>query len=183
MKFKQKTQVLDASSLRRALVRIAHEIIERNQGVSNLGLIGIRTRGIYFAQRLAKKISDIENVSVPVGQLDISFYRDDIALHPQPRIYDTKINFDVNDKNIVLCDDVLYTGRTVRAAMDAIIDYGRPKSIQLAVLIDRGHRELPIRPDFVGKNIPTSKKETVKVNLKEKDEVDEVIILEKVSSS
>lgn len=167
---------MDKAAIHRALTRIAHEIIERNQGITNLGLVGIRTRGIYLATRLAKKIKDIEGIEVPVGLLDITFYRDDISINPQPRVLGTDINFDINNKKIILCDDVLFTGRTVRAAMDALIDYGRPRVIQLAVMVDRGHRELPIRADFVGKNIPTASSEVVKVNLIEEDGFDEVVI-------
>lgn len=167
---------MDKAAIHRALTRIAHEIIERNQGITNLGLVGIRTRGIYLATRLAKKIKDIEGIELPVGLLDITFYRDDISINPQPRVLGTDINFDINNKKIILCDDVLFTGRTVRAAMDALIDYGRPRVIQLAVMVDRGHRELPIRADFVGKNIPTASSEVVKVNLIEEDGFDEVVI-------
>src|SRR3990172_11999446 len=168
------TEILDAAGVRRALTRIAHEIIERNRGVENIGLVGIRTRGVHLAERLAKKIKGIEGIDVPVGRLDITFYRDDIAVNPQPQVEATDIPFDVTEKDIVLCDDVLFTGRTIRAAMDALIDYGRPRTIQLAIMVDRGHRELPIRADFVGKNVPTSTKETVKVNLSETDGYDAV---------
>lgn len=181
--FKEKTLVMDAAAVHRALTRIAHEIIERNRGVGNVGLVGIRTRGIHLAKRLAKKIKDIEGVEVPSGYLDISFYRDDLSIHPQPKVSETEINFNLNDKDVVLCDDVLFTGRTIRAAMDALIDYGRPRTIQLAVMIDRGHRELPIRADFVGKNLPTSQKESVKVNLVEEDGQDCVVIGEEDSST
>lgn len=169
-----KAEIMDAAAVRRALTRIAHEIIEKNRGVENVGLVGIRTRGIHLAGRLAKKIKDIEGIDCPVGQLDITFYRDDIAINPQPQVSATEIPFDIAGKDIVLCDDVLFTGRTIRAAMDAVIDFGRPKTIQLAIMIDRGHRELPIRADFVGKNIPTSTKESIKVNLAEVDEADSV---------
>jgi len=171
-----KKSVMDKAAIHRALTRIAHEIIERNQGVADIGLIGIRTRGIYLAKRLAKKIKDIEGIEIPVGLLDITFYRDDISINPQPKVLGTDIDFDINNKKIILCDDVLFTGRTVRAAMDALIDYGRPRIIQMAVMVDRGHRELPIRADFVGKNIPTSSSEAVKVNLIEEDGFDEVVI-------
>lgn len=169
-------QILDAAAINRALTRVAHEIIEKNRGVVGIALIGIRTRGVFLAKRLASKIKGIEGNDVPVGNLDISFYRDDFSTNPQPKVLGTEINFDINGLTVVLCDDVLFTGRTIRAAMDALIDYGRPKSIQLAVMIDRGHRELPIRADFVGKNIPTAKKEMVKVNLEEVDEIDSVQI-------
>ena len=167
-----KIEIMDAAAVRRALTRIAHEIIERNRGGENLGLVGIRTRGIHLADRLARKIKDIEKIDCPVGRLDIAFYRDDIAINPHPKVEATDIAFDVNGKDIVLCDDVLFTGSTIRAAMDAVIDYGRPKTIQLAIMIDRGHRELPIRADFVGKNLPTSIKESVKVHLIEEDGFD-----------
>lgn len=176
MKPEEKTVILDSATVQRALTRIAHEILERNKGASELALVGIRTRGIHLAERLAKKIKEIENVDVPVGELDITLYRDDLATQAQPQVFKTNIPFDVEKKNIVLVDDVLYTGRTVRAALDAIIDFGRPATIQLAVMIDRGHRELPVRADFVGKNIPTSLKEEVKVNLKEEDGEDSVWI-------
>ncbi len=174
-----KTEIMDAAAVRRALTRIAHEIIERNRGVENLGLVGIRTRGIHLADRLAKKIKDIEKIECPVGQLDIAFYRDDIAINPQPQVEATDIPFDINGKDIVLCDDVLFTGRTIRAAMDAVMDYGRPRTIQLAIMIDRGHRELPIRADFVGKNLPTSIQESVKVHLIEEDGFDDVTMTQK----
>ena len=175
----KQSEIMDAAGVRRALTRIAHEIIERNRGVENVGLVGIRTRGVHLADRLAKKIADIEGLDVPVGRLDITFYRDDIAINPQPRVEATDIPFNINDKDIVLCDDVLYTGRTIRAAMDAVIDYGRPRTIQLAIMVDRGHRELPIRADFVGKNVPTSTNETVKVRLAEEDTVDAVELVKK----
>lgn len=177
MSYKEKAKIMDEAAIRRALTRIAHEIIERNHGVSNICLIGIKTRGIHIANRLAKKIKEIEKEKVPVGSLDITFYRDDIATNPHPQVSATDINFDINNKDIVICDDVLFTGRTIRAAMDALIDYGRPKTIQLAVLIDRGHRQLPIRPDFVGKNLPTAYQEKVKVNLVEEDKEDAIILL------
>ena len=176
MEFKEKNLLMDAAAVHRALTRIAHEIIERNHGVAGIGLVGIRTRGIHFAQRLAKKIKDIEGEEVPVGNLDITFYRDDVSINPQPQVLGTEIDFDINGLNIILCDDVLFTGRTIRAAMDALIDYGRPQTIQLAVMIDRGHRELPIRADFVGKNIPTAANEIVKVNFIEEDGADAVVI-------
>jgi pyrimidine operon attenuation protein/uracil phosphoribosyltransferase len=161
-------------------LRIAHEILEKNKGTKDLGLIGIRNRGAYLAKRLGSCIEQIEHAKVPVGILDITLYRDDLTLvAANPVVHKTEIDFDITAKNIVLVDDVLYTGRTVRAALDALIDLGRPKSIQLAVLVDRGHRELPIRADFVGKNIPTSKDETVEVRLEEADGVDEVVIVEK----
>ena len=174
----KKNVIMDSDAMRRALVRIAHEIIEKNKGVNNVVLVGIRTRGVPLAQRIAI----IEGVKVEVGMLDITLYRDDLStLGYNPIVHGTDIDFDLNGKNIVLVDDVLYTGRTIRAALDAVIDMGRPRSIQLAVLIDRGHKELPIRADFVGKNVPTAHKETIEVTLKEHDENDEVFIGEVVS--
>lgn len=176
MSFKEKTAVLNENDIQRIITRIAHEIIEKNKGAKNLALVGIRTRGVYLAKRLAEEISRAEKEPVQVGMLDISLYRDDVATHPKIVVQKTEISFDVTGKNIVLVDDVLFTGRSVRAAMDALTDFGRPQSIQLAVLIDRGHRELPIRADYVGKNLPTSQKEDVKVSLVEVDEVDSVTI-------
>jgi len=174
----EKAVVMGENEIGRTLVRIAHEIVEKNKGVADLVLIGIRTRGVFLAKRLAQEIFKIEKEEIPVGTLDITLYRDDLSLVArQPLVFKTEIPFDVSQKKIVLIDDVLYTGRTIRAAMDAIVDLGRPQVIQLAVLIDRGHRELPIRADFIGKNIPTSKKEIVKVNLKEVDEEDKVRIV------
>jgi pyrimidine operon attenuation protein/uracil phosphoribosyltransferase len=160
-------------------MRMAHEIIEKNKGISNLCLVGIRTRGVFIASRLAENIKKIEGKEVPVGTLDITLYRDDLTLIAfQPVVHKTEISFDISGKDLVLIDDVLYSGRTIRAALDALIDLGRPNTIQLAVLIDRGHRELPIRPDYVGKNIPTAKNETVQVRLSELDGTDEVVIME-----
>ncbi len=176
----EKAKILDRDALNRALMRIAHEILEKNKGVKDLCLVGIRTRGAYLARRLAEFIFKIENANIPVGILDITLYRDDLTLiAPQPLVHKTEIDFDINDKNLVLVDDVLYTGRTVRAALDALIDFGRPRTIQLAVLIDRGHRELPLRADYAGKNIPTSDNETVEVRLIECDGKDEVVIAAK----
>lgn len=173
----EKTRILDKEAIDRILMRMAHEILEKNKGMEDLCLVGIRTRGAYMAQQLADYIEIIEKKKAPVGILDITLYRDDLTLiDQQPVVHKTEIDFDIGGKNIVLVDDVLYTGRTIRSAMDALIDLGRPKSIQLAVLIDRGHRELPIRPDYVGKNIPTSKDETVEARLQETDGTDEVII-------
>ena len=166
----EKVQIMDAEKMRRALIRIAHEIVEKNKGTENLALIGIRKRGVPLALRLQKFISEIEGVKVPVGILDITLYRDDLTtLDYQPIVHKTEVPFSIYSKKIVLVDDVLYTGRTVRAALDALIDLGRPASIQLAVLIDRGHRELPIRADYVGKNVPTSRKETIAVSVQEID--------------
>lgn len=179
MKLREKAQIMDGAAMKRALTRIAHEIIERNKGVKDVALVGIRRRGGPLAERLAKKIEEIEGVKIPVGILDITLYRDDLTtLSNYPMVHRTEIDFDINDKIVVLVDDVLYTGRTVRAALDALIDIGRPQCIQLAVLIDRGHRELPIKADFVGKNTPTSKLEIVTVMVDEYDGKDGVIIQE-----
>lgn len=175
----KKNIIMDAEAMRRAIVRIAHEIIEKNKGVENVILVGIRTRGVPLAQRIAREIENIEKVKVPVGFLDITLYRDDLStLAYNPIVHGTEIEFDISGKVIVLVDDVLYTGRTIRAALDALIDMGRPKVIELAVLIDRGHKELPIRADFVGKNVPTAQKEIIDVTLKENDDIDEVVISE-----
>ncbi|MBO8141660.1 MAG: bifunctional pyr operon transcriptional regulator/uracil phosphoribosyltransferase PyrR [Firmicutes bacterium] len=174
-----KVRVMDAPALRRALTRIAHEIVERNGGTTHLGLVGIHTRGVPLAYRLAQQVLAIEGTPVPVGVLDITLYRDDLStVAHQPVVRRTEIPYDINRKTIVLVDDVLYTGRTARAALDALIDLGRPDRIQLAVLVDRGHRELPIRADFVGKNLPTSRQEVVSVRLAEVDGRDEVVIQE-----
>ena len=175
----RKNVIMDGEAMRRAIVRIAHEIIEKNKGVENVILVGIRIRGVPLAQRIAKEIENIENVTVPVGFLDITLYRDDLStLAYNPIVHGTELDFNISGKVIILVDDVLYTGRTIRAALDALIDMGRPKAIELAVLIDRGHKELPIRADFVGKNVPTAQKEIIDVTLKESDEADEVIISE-----
>lgn len=175
----QKKVIMDAEALDRSLARIAHEILERNKGTQDLCLVGIRTGGVFLAQRLRHKISRIEGVDVPVGVLDITLYRDDLRLSDRkPVLGKTDIPFSLDDKKVVLVDDVLFTGRTIRAAMDALIDFGRPKLIQLAVLVDRGHRELPIRADFVGKNIPSAPWEEVVVKLTEKNGIDEVVIEE-----
>ena len=177
---KEKAKVLDQETLNRSLVRIAHEIVEKNKGIQDVCLVGIRNRGVHLAYRLADFIKKIENRAVPVGILDITLYRDDLTMiDAQPVVRKTDIACGRADRSISLVDDVLYSGRTIRAAMDALIDLGRPKSIQLAVLIDRGHRELPIRPDYVGKNIPTAKNETVEVHLVEVEGLDEVVIVEK----
>ena len=173
----KKTSIMDADGIRRALIRIAHEITEKNKVVEKVALVGIRTRGVPLAARIAEEIQKIENVKVPTGSLDITLYRDDLTtMGYNPVIHGTEIDFDVTGKHIVLVDDVLYTGRTIRAALDAIIDMGRPSSIQLAVLIDRGHRELPIRADYAGKNVPTSRRETIEVTLQEEGKEDEVIL-------
>ncbi|NLI12855.1 MAG: bifunctional pyr operon transcriptional regulator/uracil phosphoribosyltransferase PyrR [Peptococcaceae bacterium] len=175
---KEKAQILDKEGIRRSLTRIAHEIIERNKGTDNLILVGIRRRGVPLAERLAERIKDIEGGRVPVGILDITLYRDDLTtLAYQPLVRSTEIPFPVSGKTVVLVDDVIFTGRTIRAALDALIDLGRPRVIQLAVLVDRGHRELPIRADYVGKNVPTSRKEEVSVRLKEIDGEERVLIL------
>jgi pyrimidine operon attenuation protein/uracil phosphoribosyltransferase len=175
---REKAQVLDEAALDRALTRIAHEILEKNDGAKELAFVGLRTRGVTIAQRLAEKIARIDGATVPVGTLDITLYRDDLDLRGTPVIRGTEIPFSIKGKTVVLVDDVLFTGRTVRAALDALIDLGRPRMIQLATLIDRGHRELPIRPDYVGKNLPTSRKESVAVRIKEHDGEDRVVIVE-----
>ncbi len=172
----KKAQIMDASEITRAILRISHEIVEKNQGCGSICLVGIRKRGAPLAARIANNIRKIENCNVPVGILDIAFYRDDLRKNPHPVVQKTDINFNINDLDVVLVDDVLYTGRTIRAAMDALMDFGRPRSIQLAILVDRGHRELPIRPDYVGRNVPTSIKERVMVHLEEIDGEDKVVI-------
>lgn len=179
MKKKEKAVlIMDEKGIKRVLTRITHEIIERNKGVEDIAIIGIKTRGAYLAERIAQFIKEIEEVEVPVGSMDITLYRDDIATKlQQPVIQKTDIVFEVVDKNIILVDDVLFTGRTIRAALDQIIDFGRPKSIQLAVLIDRGHRELPIRADYVGKNVPTAFDDLVQVDIQEIDKKDSVSVI------
>ena len=174
-------EVMDADRMSRALTRIAHVILERNRGLDELALVGIRTRGVPLAKRLARTIVEINKHEVPTGALDITLYRDDLMRHAvgaQPVIRRTEIPFSIDDKRILLVDDVLYTGRTIRAALDALIDFGRPRAIQLIVLVDRGHRELPIKPDYVGKNLPTALSQSVQVHLQEVDGRDEVEILE-----
>lgn len=174
--------ILDEQAIRRALTRISHEMIEKNQGIDDVILVGIKTRGIYLARRLAERIQQIEGSPVAVGEIDITLYRDDLTKitdDNEPEIKGTNIPVNVADKNVILVDDVLYTGRTVRAALDALIDLGRPARIQLAVLVDRGHRELPIRPDFIGKNVPTSKDEIIVVETNEVDAHDKVSIQQK----
>jgi len=178
----QKAEVLDEQAIRRALTRIAHQIIEKNKGVQDSILVGIRTRGIYLAKRLADRIEEIEGTPINIGELDITLYRDDLTKkteNQEPLVKGSDIPFEITDKKVILVDDVLYTGRTVRAGMDALMDIGRPSSIQLAVLVDRGHRELPIRADYVGKNIPTSSSEKIVVELVEIDNADQVSIFEK----
>jgi pyrimidine operon attenuation protein/uracil phosphoribosyltransferase len=176
---KVKSKVMGGDQMRRALTRIAHEILERNRGAEGIAVIGIRRRGAVLADRIVKKIEEIEGRKVPLGILDITLYRDDLTLiAASPVVHSTEIGFDLDDVTIVLVDDVLYTGRTVRAALDEIIDFGRPRAIQLAVLVDRGHRELPIRADYVGKNVPTSRHESVEVRVEEMDDIDEVVMME-----
>lgn len=177
-KMRQKAQILDKEGIRRALVRIAHEIIERNKGTEKIALIGIQRRGVPLANRLSDYITGIENKTIPVGVLDITLYRDDLStLAHQPILRRTEVPFPVKNQKIILVDDVIYTGRTIRAALDAIMDLGRPNLIQLAVLVDRGHRELPIRADYIGKSTPTSSKEIVAVRLQEIDGQEGVFIL------
>ncbi len=181
--FREKAKVLDAEAIRRAMVRIAHEILERRKGGQELALVGIRTRGAILAQRLAREMETIDRRPVQVGVLDITLYRDDLSrVAPHPIVRATDIAFDVTDLDVVLVDDVLFTGRTIRAALNALNDLGRPRTIQLAVLVDRGHRELPIRADYAGKNIPTSLAEHVEVRLGELDEKEEVVLEEPVAA-
>jgi pyrimidine operon attenuation protein/uracil phosphoribosyltransferase len=170
---------MDADRIARTLTRIAHEIVERNKGVEDLALVGVRTRGVHIARRLAEQLRAITGGEVPTGALDITLYRDDLMrspVGPQPVLRSTEIPFSIDDRKILLVDDVLYTGRTIRAALDALIDFGRPQGIQLVVLVDRGHRELPIKADYVGKNLPTSARQSVQVRLHESDGVDEVVV-------
>lgn len=172
-----KACILDETAMMRSITRLAHEIIEKNKGVEYIALVGIYSRGLPLAKMIAERIYEIEGVRVPVGSVDISLYRDDLTpLREDAKVSNTNIDFPINDKHVILVDDVIYTGRTVRAAMDALMDLGRPLTIQLAVLVDRGHRELPIRPDYVGKNVPTSKKEMIKVSVRDFDETNEVLI-------
>ncbi len=180
MTLREKAKIMDKDAVEKALMRISHEILEKNKDTKNLAIVGIRNRGEHLARRIVANIKKISGNEVLLGILDIILYRDDLTeVAEQPQVHETKIDFDISDKNIILVDDVLYTGRTIRCALDELIDFGRPKRIQLAVLIDRGHRELPIRADFVGKNVPTSLKEVVEVRLKESDGKDEVVICEK----
>lgn len=174
--FTVKNVLLTENDIKRVLIRIAHEILEKNKGIEDLALVGIQTRGVHIADKIADLVASIEGHKPPVGSLDITFYRDDIAIKPNPVLKGTEIDFDITGKRIILVDDVLFTGRTIRAALDALMDIGRPKIIQLAVLIDRGHRELPIRPDYVGKNVPTSIEEQIKVHVKPPDGKSEVVI-------
>jgi pyrimidine operon attenuation protein / uracil phosphoribosyltransferase len=173
----EKAAILDRDDLRRTLVRIAHEIVEKNGGAEDVALVGIHSRGAFLARRLQALIDELSGTQVPLGEIDISFYRDDVGARPisdQPIVHSSRIDFPLAETTVVLVDDVLYTGRTARAAIEALFDYGRPARVQLAVLVDRGHRELPIRPDYVGKNLPTSRAERVNVRLEELDGVDEV---------
>lgn len=180
MSLKEKGPVMDKEGVERTISRIAHEIVEKNRGTDDLAIIGIRTRGVFLAERIVAKIKQIEKAVLPIGILDITLYRDDLStIASQPVVHKTEIPFDITNKVVVLVDDVLYTGRTIRAALDELIDFGRPKAIQLAVLVDRGHRELPIRADYAGKNVPTSQKEIVEVRLEEYDKKTEVIIIGK----
>jgi pyrimidine operon attenuation protein/uracil phosphoribosyltransferase len=181
-RLREKAQVLDEAGLDRALTRIAHEILERNGGATDVTFVGLRTRGIPLARRLAAKIAQIDGATLPVGTLDITLYRDDLDMRGVPVIRGTDIPFSIKNRVVILVDDVLFTGRTIRAALDALIDLGRPRSIQLAIMVDRGHRELPIRPDYVGKNLPTSRRESVSVRLKEHDGEDRVVIEEPVET-
>jgi pyrimidine operon attenuation protein / uracil phosphoribosyltransferase len=173
-----RARVFEAADLKRAIIRIAHEVVERNHGAEDLVLVGLYTRGVFVARRLAEAIATFEDVEVPVGSLDVSFYRDDIALRRVSPLGPTEVPVDVTGRVVVLCDDVLFTGRTVRSALDAVVDFGRPRAVQLAVLVDRGHRELPIRADYVGKNLPTKWDEDVRVHLKEIDGDDGIEIWE-----
>ncbi len=174
-----KKELADEAGVLRTITRLAHEIIERNRGTEQLAIVGIRTRGAFVAERIHRKINEIEGADIPLGILDATLYRDDFRIaFKQPKVQITDIPFDIDDMNLILVDDVLFTGRTARAALDALMDFGRPKRIQLAVLVDRGHRELPIKADFVGKNIPTSMGEEVRVKMKEIDERDAILLVE-----
>ena len=175
---KTKALIMDEKAIERAVFRIAHEIIERNKGVENIVLIGIKTRGWPLSLRLSNKIEEIEGSKVPVFPLDITYYRDDVQKDDRAPLSVKSFDYDIKDKTVILVDDVLYTGRTVRAALDAIVDQGRPQNVELAVLIDRGHRELPIRADFIGKNVPTSRSERISVQLEETDKINQVVITE-----
>jgi pyrimidine operon attenuation protein/uracil phosphoribosyltransferase len=175
---KEKSQIMDQEAINRTLKRIAHQIIENNKGLENVYIVGIRSRGVPMAERLQKYLEKFEDYTVPVGILDITLYRDDLStIAQQPVLKGSQIDFDINDSTVILTDDVLYTGRTVRAAIDALLDFGRPKQIELCVLIDRGHRELPIKANYIGKNVPTSNEEIIKVSFKETDDEDKVRIM------
>jgi len=181
MQVREKAQIMDGAAIQRVLTRVAHEIVEKNKGTADLVLIGLRSRGVDLARRLSQRLKEIDGVDVPVGALDITLYRDDLGKGgPQPAVRRTEIPFSIENKKVILVDDVLYTGRTIRAAMDGLMDLGRPRTIQLAVLVDRGHRELPIRADYVGKNVPTARTEQVQVMLQEEDGVDRVVIFDHI---
>lgn len=183
VEWREKRVIMDSATIARTLNRMAYEIIEINHGINELAIVGIRTRGVYLADRLKLKLSESSKSVIPYGIVDITMYRDDLSrLDYHPMVKETQLNFDLNKKNILLVDDVLYTGRTIRSAMDVLFDFGRPKSIKLAVLIDRGHRELPIQADFVGKKVPTAEDEHVQVKLTEFDKIDLVAILEKLKN-
>jgi pyrimidine operon attenuation protein / uracil phosphoribosyltransferase len=173
-----KAQILDAAGFDRTITRLAHEILERNKGAESIVIVGIRTRGEFIARRIARTIEQVEHITLKIGSLDITLYRDDLlGKLEQPQLKGTDIIFDINEKNVILIDDVLYTGRTIRAALDELVDLGRPRTIQLAVLVDRGHRQFPIRADFVGKNVPTSAEESIRVHVKETDGEDSVLLM------
>jgi len=179
MNVRIKSKIMDEQDLGRTIARLTHEILEKNKGLENIVVIGMRTRGVYLAERIAKKLKEVENKKVPLGVLDITLYRDDFRTAlKQPKVQITDIPFSIDNKNIILVDDVLYTGRTVRAALDALMDFGRPASIQLAILVDRGHRELPVKADFIGKNVPTSYGEEIRVHMKEIDKDDGVFLVD-----
>src|SRR5499425_359672 len=180
VELREKAQLMSASEIERTLLRMAHEIVEKNGGVKGLALIGVRRRGVPLAERLGKLIGRIESTKVPVGSLDITFYRDDLStLGPRPLVQESEMGFDIEDKNIILVDDVLFTGRTIRAAMEALFTHGRPRRVQLCVLIDRGHRELPIEAAFVGRAVPTTDNEIIEVKLNEIDGTEKVLLVEK----
>ena len=183
MEARPKAVIMDDAAISRAITRIAHEVLEHNEGAGNVALVGVVRRGVPLARRIADKIREIEGVEVPFGTLDISFYRDDVTRAIAPVLHATDLPFVVDDADIVLVDDVLYTGRTVRAALDALMDYGRPRSVQLAVMVDRGHRELPIRADYVGKNVPSSRDEDVRVRVAAVDGADSVEIWDRQGAS
>ncbi|MEA3328669.1 MAG: bifunctional pyr operon transcriptional regulator/uracil phosphoribosyltransferase PyrR [Candidatus Omnitrophota bacterium] len=179
MKLKQKARIMNKAAVQRTITRIAHEILEKNKNTKDLCIIGIRKGGAVIARRLAGRMEEISRKPIPLGILDITLYRDDLtAIAEQPIVHKTEINFDITAKTVILVDDVLFTGRTIRCALDELIDFGRPSSIQLAILIDRGHRELPIRADYVGKNVPTAGSETIEVRLEESEGIDEVLVME-----